>query len=398
MILDTTFPPDNRVEKEALSLINAGHQVYILCYGPENTNASSLNYKGINLIKINAHYPFMRKLRALINTIFNIYPFYWHIHIIKFIQKYDIQVLHVHELYMLPAGFLALKKIQNNIPIIGDLHENYADALRSYRFSSTFPGNLLISIKKWRISEKEWIKRLDYVITVVEEMKERVSPFVHNNDNIIVVENAIDIDEFRNYKKDSSLTKKYSQNFVISYIGGFDYHRGIDTIIQALSLLKDISDLKLILVGKEKNSDRIHDLIDKLDVRSMVSFEGFKPMGVLQNYFEISDIGIIPHLKSEQTDNSYPNKLSQYMLMGVPIIASNCDSIKNIIETCGTGLIFESQNAEELAQKIRQLYNNPKSREKFGHNGKIAAQERYNWSFNSRNLITLYNTIEKKRT
>ena len=31
MILDAKFPPDPRVENEAVSLINAGHEVFIFC-------------------------------------------------------------------------------------------------------------------------------------------------------------------------------------------------------------------------------------------------------------------------------------------------------------------------------------------------------------------------------
>jgi len=390
MILDHVFPPDDRVEKEALSLIEAGHDLYILCFGFN----SVVRYKGIHLIKINTSMNLMRKLRALTNTIFNFYPYYWRYHIVKFIQEYDIQALHVHDLYMLPAAFLSLDKMPKKIPIIGDLHENYADALNYYRFSSTFPGNLLINKMKWKKTEKILLNKLDYVVTVVEEMKNRIVPYVKNKENVFVVENAVDIDEFLNYEKEPSIIKKFSNNFVISYIGGFDYHRGIDTIIEALSYLTDLSDLKLILVGKEKNSNRIHQLIDDLGVGNMVSFEGFTPLGTLQNYFTISNIGIIPHLRSVQTNNSHPNKLSQYMLMGVPIISTDCDSLKNVLESVNTGLIYESQNAEDLSQKIRHLYKNPNLRNEFSKNGIKAVRERYNWSYNSRNLKLLYSTIE----
>jgi glycosyltransferase involved in cell wall biosynthesis len=232
------------------------------------------------------------------------------------------------------------------------------------------------------------------VITVAEEMKNRITPYVKNKENIVVVENTVDSADFLNFKKDPAIIRKFSNNFVISYIGGFDYHRGIDTIIEALSYLTDLSNLKLILVGREKNSNRIHQLIDKLGVRNFVSFEGFMPRGILQNYFLISHIGIIPHLKSVQTDNSHPNKLSQYMLMGVPIIASNCDSIKNVIESAKVGLVFESQNAKDLSQKIRELYDDPRLRLEFSMNGKKAVEERYNWTHSSQNLKKLYAIIE----
>ena len=395
MVLDHIFPPDDRVEKEALSLIDAGHEVYMLCFGSDTPVVPETIHKGIHLIKINVSMKLIKKLRALTNTILNLYPYFWRPHIIQFIKEYNIQVIHVHDLYMFPAAFLALEKMPLSIPVIGDLHENYADALESYRFSTTFPGNILINVEKWKKTEIELIGQLDYIITVVEEMKNRITPFAKNRENIFVVENAVDVDHFLSYKKDQAILNKFKNSFVISYIGGFDYHRGIDTIIEALAHLKDLRDLKLVLVGKEKNSDRIHQLIDNLEVRDLVSFEGFIPQGILQNYFQISKIGLIPHLKSVQTDNSHPNKLTQYMLMGVPIITSNCESIQNVVESSKSGLVYESENAIDLAQKIRKLYDNPDLRIELSKKGKNAVKERYNWAYNAQRLKELYKNIEK---
>ena len=48
MILDKTFPPDPRVENEAIEIINAGHEVFLFClkYGNE------LKEETINGIKV----------------------------------------------------------------------------------------------------------------------------------------------------------------------------------------------------------------------------------------------------------------------------------------------------------------------------------------------------------
>ena len=51
MILDQDFPPDDRPEKEALSLINAGYEVHLLCY-TATQKALKENYKGIQKDKV----------------------------------------------------------------------------------------------------------------------------------------------------------------------------------------------------------------------------------------------------------------------------------------------------------------------------------------------------------
>ena len=395
MILDHYFPPDVRVEKEAISLINAGHEVYLLCFRKRNEKQAEILYKGIHLIKISASEPFIKKLRALTNTIFNIYPTYWAFFILRFVKKYKIEVLHIHDLYMLPAGFIARNKLKRKLPIVGDLHENYADALPFYRFSSTFPGNLLISYEKWKKTEKRLISNLDYVITVVEEMKQRIKKFTDRHDNIYVVDNSEDIDEFLNYREDPSILNRYPDKFIISYIGGIDYHRGIDTIIEALVYLQPLENLLFLLIGEVKNMTKINTKITDLNVGNKIIFEGYSPRGEFQNYFRISDIGLIPHLKTVQTDNSSPNKLYQYMLMGVPLIASNCTSIQNIVESNKTGLIYESGDAKDLAEKVQYLYDHPDQREILGKNGINTIRTKYNWRINTDKLKKIYQRVEK---
>jgi len=50
MILDGNFPPDDRPEKEALSLIDSGFEVHLLCYTTTNKLLRE-NYKGINITR-----------------------------------------------------------------------------------------------------------------------------------------------------------------------------------------------------------------------------------------------------------------------------------------------------------------------------------------------------------
>ena len=49
MVLENQFPDDERVEKEALSLIKAGHEVHLLCATLKKERVGDENYKGIRL-------------------------------------------------------------------------------------------------------------------------------------------------------------------------------------------------------------------------------------------------------------------------------------------------------------------------------------------------------------
>jgi len=84
------------------------------------------------------------------------------------------------------------------------LHENYADALKYYKFSNTFPGNILISVKKWQLTEKKWLSQLDRAVVVVEEMKNRIAGDIAS-EQVFVCENCPEIVSFQGEKNDNKI-------------------------------------------------------------------------------------------------------------------------------------------------------------------------------------------------
>lgn len=388
MILDDNFPPDNRVEKEIITLCESGFEVYILCFAFADEPLID-NYFGATVIRHKINRAYSRKLRGLTNTILDVYTPFWTKLIVKFVAKYEITVLHIHDLYLVGAGLKAAKRLNHRVKVVGDLHENYADALKYYKFSNTFPGNILISKKKWKKTERVWVSQLDRAVVVVEEMKNRISDYL-DPAKIAICENCVDISSFLAYENDLSIAHKYADKFVISYIGAFDWHRGLSSLLKAISLLNDIPELMLCLVGSGKIKAELIELAKQLGIEKKVMFEGWIAPEILPNYFKISDVGIIPHLKSVQTDNSSPNKLYQYMLLETPVIATNCNSLKRVVSQENCGLIYESGNHIELAEQIRNLYMSSNQRKKMGANGKKAVYENYNWTVCSNRLVDMY--------
>jgi len=397
MILDHEFPPDMRVENEALSLVKSGHQVFLLSYNFSNL-LSNEKYKDIEIKRIKINKKYAKKLRALTNTIFNVYPHYWAKKIVKFAKEYKIEALHIHDLYMIGAGLIANRKLK--LPIIADLHENYVEGLKHYRFANSFPGNILISIPKWRRKEIEWCNKADYLITVIDDAVERYNSLSIPEEKITVVANYVNQSEFLSPIKsrsedNSEILQKFNDKFVVTYIGGFDIHRGLESVIKAMpEVIKECQNSKLVLVGKGKNLKELIKLSKDLKIDKYISFEGWQTPANLPTYINASNVCLIPHLKTVHTDNTIPHKLFHYMLLEKSVIATNCNPIKRIINETKCGLIYKSNDSNELAECIIKLYKNKKLRKDFGENGKKAVLKKYNWENASKNLIKLYQTIE----
>jgi glycosyltransferase involved in cell wall biosynthesis len=394
MVLDREFPPDDRVEKEARSLINAGHQVYLLCFrfGKEATQES---YRNINVQRVYMPKFLFKKLSPLILT-FPFYHWYWKVKIRRFILGNGLQALHIHDLPLVGTALSIRSEIA--IPIIADLHENYPVFIEISRHTNTRLGRLLVNKKKWYKVERDWLEKADYIICVADEMRNRLAGFLKGKKEMVVTPNTIDEDGFLQMQISApQIENKFQDKFCILFFGRFDTARGLDVLLQAAALIRDrIPNLKLILVGDGSMLPGLKQLARDLSLSEIVSFEGWQKSALLAAYMKNAQIAVIPHVKSLQTDNSSPNKLFQFMLFGKPIISSNCNSIERILRENDSGLIFESGNSQALADCIMELYHDPDKCSRLGENARQAVMTKYTWSQTVKPQLEMYQRLEQE--
>jgi len=395
MLLDNEFSGDMRVENEVLSLQEAGHQVYVIClnYGQKKTEE---DFHGATIVRHTITLWRKNKMKGLTNTLLDFYSRYWAKLAVKAIEAYDLDVIHAHDLYLVKAGIMAKNRVKKKIKLVADLHENYPHALKYYKFSNTFPGNLIISIPKWERSEKKWLLHCDAIITVIEEAALRYEKLGIAQSKIWVVSNYINRKEFEQSKTEK-LRGKYPDDFILLYTGGFDYHRGIDHIIEAIpSIAEKIPTVKLVLVGTGKNIGELKEQVSHLGITDKVIFEGWQLAKELPSYMNEADVCLIPHLKTEHTDNTIPHKLFHYMYMAKPVVVTNCDPIARIVNETSTGIVYESNNSEQFSEAIFSLYQDKTVAMTYAKNGEEAVATKYNWEHTSKNLIDLYQNLKSK--
>jgi len=402
MVLDSYFPPDIRVEKEARALIRAGHEIYLLSLGKEGLPSTEY-FNGINIIRIFPSESFLDRLLDFISFTIFFDSLAWKKALINIIDQYNIDVIHVHDLPMVKTAITVAKKF--NIPVIADLHENYPEALKVWRRGiKTWKRallNLISPVWRWKRLEKSILHRVDRIITVVDEAKEHyVKDCGISPEKITVIMNVEDLNEFDNLKIDYSLVRKYEDNFVISYIGGFGPHRGIDTAIKAMSkVVEEIPDAKLLLVGGKASKEYegyLRKLCKDLKIENNVEFTGWVDFNLVPSYISLSDVCLVPHLASGHTNTTIPHKLFQYMAMEKPVIVTDCKPLKRIVEECKCGIVVPSGDYNKMAEAIIMLYQNKEYARKLGKNGRRAVEEKYNWENEAKKLCELYERLEEE--
>ena len=386
MILDKTFPPDPRVQNEAIELIKAGHEVFLFCL--TYTNEPSEEF--INEIKVRRYKSnkLEYKLSALAYTI-PLYSILMKKKISHFLNKYAIEAIHVHDIVVAEAVLLANKKKQ--IPFILDLHENRPEIMKFYPHLKKFPQSILISTNKWKKKEEEFIKKASKLIVVTEEAKKEILERVKiASKKIFIVPNTVRNSFFKSLNKLKEHTIKNSFNLL--YIGDTGERRGLKTVIKSLPVLKkDIKNIKIVIVGNV--NDDLKALVKDLDVEQYVSFEGWQNEVTFPSYISNSDICLSPLHRNIHHDTTHANKLFQYMSLGKPLLVSDATAQKNIIEKVGGGLVHEEKNVADFTKKVLTLYKEEQLRERLGKNGETFVRNEFTWDKTSKGLINLYNSL-----
>lgn len=394
MLLDRTFPPDPRVANEARSLAAAGHEVHLLCLRHDASRAEREEWQGVQVHRMTIPRWFYRKFSAVSLDL----PFYrWALRgpLRRMVVREGIDLLHTHDLPMVALGVAIARAHQ--IPIVADLHENWPAALRTYGYTQRFPGRVLISPARWERHEREILRRVDHVITVIEEAAERVADLGIPTDRIEVIRNTVAIDEFKGFPHDGSIESGLSGRFVLSYLGGFERHRGIETVVAAMPALRArMPGCILLLVGGGSTEGALRRLAGELGILDAVRFEGWQPFEKFPSYIRASSVCLIPHLKNDHTDTTIPHKLFHYMLLERPVVTTDCRPLKRIVEETGAGLVVPSGDSAAMAEAIAGL-GGPSRRAAMGEAGRRAVEDRYNWSRDAENLVALYERIVSRR-
>jgi glycosyltransferase involved in cell wall biosynthesis len=128
-------------------------------------------------------------------------------------------------------------------------------------------------------------------------------------------------------------------------------------------------------IGQSKLTSRIKELgaSEIIDVRPSI------PMQDMPSVLRSCDAGIIAYGRALGID-SLPNRLFEYMAMGLPIIAPlYAGEIASIIETEQCGLLIDCEDPAHIAKAIIQLSGDPQLCREMGRRARKAFLERHNW-------------------
>lgn len=391
MILDNAFPPDPRVENEALALIQKGHRVNLFCLDYSHREKEFEIINGINVYRkrLPEH---LYRFSALAYTL-PYYHLYLKDSIRKFIIDNNIEAIHIHDIQVARTVFNINRKLK--LPLVLDLHENRPEIMKSYPWVTQGPGKFLVSPHRWKKFEHKYIHEADRLIVVTTEAKDHyLDSLSVPSEKIHVVPNYVRDDFSEDYKEEKKIIEAYKDRFVLIYIGDTGLRRGLDTAIQSLEILiPEVPDILLLIIGKSKTDGILKDMVSRKGWDDYVEFTGWQDPCLFPSFLLSSNIGICPLHRNIHHDTTYANKLFQYMAFGKPVIVSDCTAQENMVNRYRCGLVFKDSDIRDFAAGVLKLYRDQSYYDELSANAKKAVKTDLNWKVAGDELIRVYEEL-----
>ncbi len=171
---------------------------------------------------------------------------------------------------------------------------------------------------------------------------------------------------------------------IILFFGLVREYKGLDVLLKAMSLIKQSSNVKLVIAGEFYQEKKIYDdLIEKYHISESVDvIDKFIDSEEVKYYFSAADAVILPYKDATQS-----GIVQVAVNFGKPLIGSNVGGLGEIIKDGQNGYLIEKNNPEQLADAIVKFYAENKETE-FMQNIKKEA-ENYSWTKFVNELLAL---------
>ncbi|MGG4461126.1 glycosyltransferase [Brevibacillus porteri] len=398
MITPDSYMIDRRILLEAKTMVNAGHSVTLLA-GFECEKEEHYNWEGIEihryqydwdderLKKIRSYLPNNDRVKMFVNkafmkiarSILEIDPFDQFM--LTKLLELDADVYHVHDLPCLKVGVHAAAR--KGVPLVYDAHE-------LYYAQEVLPKTLQ---RKYYELEKKYIQQPTVSITVnpfiaqlMEERYQVKRPEVIMN----CTEKPV------NFNPDKSRTLLCEKSGIpedwniVLYQGWISPERNLETIVRGVRFFPEKTALAIIGYGEYEKV--LREVAIQENIQDRIFFLGKVPSEEMLHFSAGADIGIIPYRPID--DNHLycsPNKLFEYVLAGVPIIADDLPFFNLMQEKYGFIQVTNMGSSSAFGQTVCEMLKDVDRKNDLKAKCNAAATE-LNWEVEGQKLLHIYNT------
>jgi len=396
LMLTSSYPKDSKDSSSvflkylATSLIHQGCQVHVLA--PAGGTSGIVNEDGVIVHRFNYFIPYFQKLAYGSGIAPNLKknPLLW-LQVPFFVISLFLSSLsairsirpsRIHAHWIIPQGLVAiLAKMLFDIPVIVTAHGSDVFSFRSFGLSF---------IKKLIINKCDaWTTN-----TISTS-----GPLLYKgvNKEPIVIPMGVDVNTFC---RGSRVTKRQglsNNERIIIFIGRLIHCKGVDTLIEAFSMLdtRTADTSRLWIIGDGVERERLEAIASTTKCRQRIIFHGNVPNKDLPDYLAAADLFVGPSrdIPGEATEGQGVVFVEAFCSR-LCVLTTPVGGIPEVVTHNETGYFVEPDNPKKLSEAISKLLNDNNLRQELANAGFKKAQTAYNWDIVTTKFIELYNRLQ----
>ena len=268
-----------------------------------------------------------------------------------------------------------LMKLLRRVPYIynvADLHLGLA--IGTGIFSNTVVHSPALKLEDF------FLRHAWRVSTVTREFAEHIADRGIPRNRITFLPNGADTSFLKPQPPEPELQERWklSDRKVFLYAGTYAYYHGLETLIEAATLLKERPDLVFVLCGDGPERHRIEQLA--LNYRGSNLIFDQLPYEEINRLYSIAYASIAVLKNMQVSKGMRLAKIFPSLSCGVPVIYAGHGEGADLLEEHECGLMTAPEDPEQLAAAICNLADNPDLRNRMGRAGRSLIEREYDWT------------------
>lgn len=353
-------------EKECVSLARKGYEVYLIV----NDRFPDEDYKGVHILstKMGESGRLYRILRTPRQVLWKA-------------LEVDAEIYHLHD----PELLMISDKLRKfGKKVIYDAHEDTEKQIETKLWIPPFFRWILG--KLFGIYSHDKFRKMTALVSVTPSIVEKLKKY---NRKTIMITNYPLLEE--SYEGENLDKKVNNENKYVFFAGGIVEQWCHENIVQAIS---NVEGVRYCFAGRGR--EEYIEKIKKLCGGRDVGYLGILSHHEVMNYYQDAVAGLAILKKSTQvgkTGTLGNTKLFEIMKAGRPVICSDLNLWREIVERYNCGICVDCNDISAIADAVRYLSKHPLECDEMGRNGRKAIEVEYNWSTQEKKLYAFYKSI-----
>ncbi len=391
--------PATRTYEHCRQWVRDGHQVTVVTCAPNHPQGRVYQgYRnriyqqetkdGINIVRV---WTFVTANEGFFKRTLNYISYMCSACIVSlFLPKADIVLSTSPQFFNGLAGYFVSKL--RKIPWVLEIRDLWPESIVAV---GAIKSPTIITLLEW--IERFAYQKADRIVPVTDSFKTYMLGKGIDAGKVDVVKNGVDLAQYAPLDGASALAEELGVKgkFVVSYFGTHGMAHHLETIFHAAHRLSGSQNIVFLMVGDGAERQVLVRMRAEMALDNVMMLDQ-QPKSRMREFWALSDVSLVLLKKSDLFKTVIPSKIFESLAMAKPIILGVEGESADLLRAAKAGICIEPEQADELAARVFELFQNPERCQQLGRNGRRYVMEHFDRIVLARKLASVLEAVDGK--